>query len=297
MGRRELVPVDAMMRALTEAKTLQDLITLASKAEALRHYARRAKLGLEAQNRCAEIKLRAERQLGGLLAETARSPGQRDQMFRGGTFRPPKLSELGIDDRKVSHRAQAIASVPERQFERYITQANEITTADVLRIAKATKRHRQARRRFKGGLVSDLESFAAAGQRVGTIYADPPWLYQNQGTRAATRNHYPGMTVKELCDLPVAQIAADDAHLHLWTTNAFLFDCPKIIAAWGFEFRSSFVWVKSQVGIGNYWRNAHEFLLTAVRGNAKAFNDRNPGQSAPQTHSDSFMTGTCSRNF
>jgi hypothetical protein len=80
--RRELIPVDAMLRALMEAKTPQDLITLASKAEALRHYAKRAKLGLDAQNRCAEIKLRAERQLGGLLAETARSPGQRDQMFR-----------------------------------------------------------------------------------------------------------------------------------------------------------------------------------------------------------------------
>ena len=27
------------------------------------------------------------------------------------------------------------------------------------------------------------------------------------------------------------------------------------------------------MGIGNYWRNSHEFLLTAIRGNAKRFND------------------------
>jgi N6-adenosine-specific RNA methylase IME4 len=122
--------------------------------------------------------------------------------------------------------------------------------------------------------VADLGALAASGARFGCIYADPPWLYDNQGTRAATGNHYGGMTVEELCALPVGDLAADDAHLHLWTTNAFLFECPRIFAAWGFKFRSSFVWVKPQMGIGNYWRNSHEILLTAIRGDAKRFNDR-----------------------
>lgn len=121
--------------------------------------------------------------------------------------------------------------------------------------------------------VADLQVLAATGMRFGAIYADPPWLYDNQGTRAATGNHYGGMTVDELCELPIREMAADAAHLHLWTTNAFLFDCPRIFDAWGFEFRSSFVWCKSQMGIGNYWRNSHEILLTAVRGDAKRFND------------------------
>lgn len=121
--------------------------------------------------------------------------------------------------------------------------------------------------------ITDLHALAAAGRKFGCIYADPPWLYDNQGTRAATGNHYGGMTVDELCALPVPALAADDAHLHLWTTNAFLFECPRIFAAWGFEFRSSLVWVKPQMGIGNYWRNSHEILLTAIRGDAKRFND------------------------
>jgi N6-adenosine-specific RNA methylase IME4 len=121
--------------------------------------------------------------------------------------------------------------------------------------------------------VADLAQLAEAGKRFGTIYADPPWLYDNQGTRAATGNHYGGMTVDELCALPVRELAADDAHLHLWITNGFLFDAPRIFDAWSFEFRSTFVWVKPQMGIGNYWRNSHEMLLTAVRGDAKRFND------------------------
>lgn len=130
--------------------------------------------------------------------------------------------------------------------------------------------------------VSDLHALIETGTRFGTIYADPPWKYDNQGTRAATGNHYregednpaEGMTVEQICALPVRELAADDAHLHLWTTNGFLFECPKIFEAWGFEFRSSFIWAKPQIGIGNYWRNSHEFLLTAIRGDAKRFNDK-----------------------
>lgn len=114
-----------------------------------------------------------------------------------------------------------------------------------------------------------------AGQKFGTIYADPPWQYGNQGTRAATNNHYSTMTVAELCDMPVESLAADDAHLHLWTTNAFLRDAFDVIEAWGFEYRSCFVWVKPQMGIGNYWRVSHEFMLLGIRGDAKRFNVRN----------------------
>jgi N6-adenosine-specific RNA methylase IME4 len=125
-----------------------------------------------------------------------------------------------------------------------------------------------------GCTIGDLWAAVERGEKFGTVYADPPWLYDNQGTRAATGNHYGGMTVDELCALPIKQLSADDAHLHLWTTNAFLFDCPRIFDAWGYEFRSSFAWCKTSMGIGNYWRNSHELLLTAVRGDAKRFNDK-----------------------
>jgi N6-adenosine-specific RNA methylase IME4 len=146
------------------------------------------------------------------------------------------------------------------------------TRAAVNRIKNEGKLPRPAS--TPGRKVFDIEALVRAGEKFGTIYADPPWLYDNQATRASTGNHYGGMTVEELCALPVRKLAADDAHLHLWTTNGFLFECPRIFDAWGFEFRSSFIWVKPQMGIGNYWRNSHEFLLTAIRGDAKRFDDR-----------------------
>jgi N6-adenosine-specific RNA methylase IME4 len=146
-------------------------------------------------------------------------------------------------------------------------------------VAQFRQELKQAKRAIElqskdGGSVDDLYTLIAAEKTFGTIYADPPWFYDNQATRSSTSNHYEGMTVEEICALPIAQLAATDAHLHLWTTNGFLFDCPKIFEAWGFEFRTSFAWVKPQIGIGNYWRNSHELMLTAIRGNATRFADK-----------------------
>lgn len=105
------------------------------------------------------------------------------------------------------------------------------------------------------------------GERFACIYADPPWKYGNQATRGSTDRHYSTMTVDEICALPVGNLAADQAHLHLWTTNGFLCDAFRVIEAWGFEYRDAYCWVKPQMGLGNYWRVAAEYLLLGVRGN------------------------------
>lgn len=121
--------------------------------------------------------------------------------------------------------------------------------------------------------VEDLTRLVDAGQRYGCIYADPPWQYGNQGTRAATGNHYNGMTVEELMALPIKDLAEENAHLHLWTTNGFLADSFRIMEAWGFQYKSCFVWVKPQMGLGNYWRVSHEFMLFGLKGK-KPFKSR-----------------------
>jgi N6-adenosine-specific RNA methylase IME4 len=121
--------------------------------------------------------------------------------------------------------------------------------------------------------ASDLEQLIRQGAKFGTILADPPWAYGNRASRGAACNHYETMSVNEICALPIRQLAAADAHLHLWTTNAFLFETPRIMEAWGFEYRGNFVWCKMQMGVGNYWRNAHELLLLGTRGRLKQFKD------------------------
>lgn len=120
--------------------------------------------------------------------------------------------------------------------------------------------------RQKTRTCSDLRALVVGGEEFATIYADPPWEYDNGSTRGAAGNHYGTMNLEELKRLPVAALAAPAAHLHLWTTNAFLFDAKVLMEAWGFEYKSVFIWCKPQMGIGNYWRVSHEFMLFGIRG-------------------------------
>ena len=122
-------------------------------------------------------------------------------------------------------------------------------------------------------ITRDLAELIERGHRFPTIYADPPWRYQNSASRAAAENHYPTLSLEEICAEPVADLAADNSHLHLWTTNAFLAEAFEVMEAWGFTYKSCFVWVKDKLGMGNYWRVSHEFLLLGVRGRLK-FRDR-----------------------
>jgi N6-adenosine-specific RNA methylase IME4 len=117
--------------------------------------------------------------------------------------------------------------------------------------------------------VFNLQELIDEGKKFSTIYADPAWKYSNQATRSSTDGEYDTLSVGEIAALPIKDLVSDKAHLHLWTTNAFLFEAPKIIEAWGFEYKSCFLWVKPKIGIGNYWRVSHEFLLLVVRGGVR----------------------------
>jgi N6-adenosine-specific RNA methylase IME4 len=114
--------------------------------------------------------------------------------------------------------------------------------------------------------VKGLEELLKAGLKFPTVYADPPWQYSNTASRGAATNHYSTLSIEDLCDLPVAKIVESNAHLHLWTTNAHLPVAFRLIEAWGFTYKSCLIWVKPQMGMGNYWRVSHEFLLLGVRG-------------------------------
>lgn len=113
---------------------------------------------------------------------------------------------------------------------------------------------------------------------MATIYADPPWAYSNKATRAAAAGKYPTMSIRSICDLcvagkPVVDLVSNQAYLYLWTTTSFLFEAPRVMEAWGFEYKNLIVWSKTQPGLGNYFRVNTEFLLVATRGGAKLKTD------------------------
>lgn len=103
--------------------------------------------------------------------------------------------------------------------------------------------------------------------KFGAIVADPPWRYGNTSTRGAAEDHYPTMSIEELCDLDVArERAADQSHLYLWATAGHLPQAFEVMSAWGFEYKTYLVWVKPQMGMGNYFRVSTELVLFGVRG-------------------------------
>lgn len=104
-------------------------------------------------------------------------------------------------------------------------------------------------------------------KKYKTILADPPWKESGGGKikRGADR-HYPLMTTKEICALPVQQISDDNCHLYLWTTNNFLKDAFIVIESWGFTYITCITWFKNKQGLGQYYRGITEHCLFARRG-------------------------------
>jgi N6-adenosine-specific RNA methylase IME4 len=74
------------------------------------------------------------------------------------------------------------------------------------------------------------------------------------------------MSVPEICAMPVAGLAADDAILWLWTTNPNMRAAFQVIDAWDFEERTILTWVKPHFGTGHWLRGQSEHCILAVRG-------------------------------
>jgi N6-adenosine-specific RNA methylase IME4 len=120
-----------------------------------------------------------------------------------------------------------------------------------------------------------------------TIVADPPWRYDNKATRGAAEDHYPTMSVEELSALPVKEWSAGQAHLYLWTTNGFLREAFGVMDAWGFEYKTTLVWVKPQIGLGNYFRSSAEYVLFGIKGGLRTRDCNQPNwfEAPRQRHS------------
>src|SRR4051812_11665131 len=109
--------LEAAARSLAEVRDVPEAKDIRDRAQAIQHYLRQQGYSLAAQNDAAELKLRAERRLGELLAATVR-PGNPQLSHDATIGRLP----AGIT-RTQSSRWQAVASVPGPVFERHVAEA------------------------------------------------------------------------------------------------------------------------------------------------------------------------------
>src|SRR5688572_29704283 len=87
-----------------------------------------------------------------------------------------------------------------------------------------------------------------AGRKFRTILADPPWRFVNRTGKVAPEHRrlsrYGTMSTEAICALPVAELAAEPAHLYLWVPNALLPEGLSVLQSWGFQYKSNIVWHK-----------------------------------------------------
>jgi N6-adenosine-specific RNA methylase IME4 len=125
--------------------------------------------------------------------------------------------------------------------------------------------------------------------QYGTILADPPWPYHSpkavvgnggrgkegadQAIQANVLQHYAVMPLEQIKALPIKKLILPNAHLYLWTTNAFMVEAHEVAQAWGFKPKTILTWAKMKkngnavsMKAGYWYRSASEHIVFAVRG-------------------------------
>lgn len=183
----------------------------------------------------------------GMEIRTLREYKQIAENIKSGA-RAPELS--------YSHHRE-VASLPPEKQELFLNKAVE----DKLSVRELRSEIR------KDGIEFKKTKPLTGKYRI--VYADPPWNYgdkQDTPLLGGAQKHYPTMTIEQLCQMPINDITEDNAVLFLWVTSPILNECFDVINAWGFDYKSSFVWDKIKHNMGHYNSVRHEFLLICTKG-------------------------------
>lgn len=157
---------------------------------------------------------------------------------------------------------------------RYVEQARTIqqkAPEKLKAVAAGKKTIPQAMREIRKEEVKEKVKLPSKSKKYRVVYADPPWSYGNAGiigddNYGHVGRHYQSMTITELCAMDVKSLVEKDAVLFLWVTSPLLSECWPVITAWGFKYKTSFVWNKVKHNFGHYNSVRHEFLLVCTRG-------------------------------
>ena len=198
--------------------------------------------------------------------------------------RAEKLVDGGIDELvdQVERRILSVnegaraASLP-REKQKIIADSGASRASTVLKQEARAVREEELAERTEAA----TKTLAGAGT-YSVIMADPPWRFEvwsPTGMDRAADNHYPTMTIEKLMDLRVP--SAPDCCLFLWATAPMLPQAIDVMAAWGFSYRTHFIWEKDRIITGYWNRGKHELLLIGTRGEVPA--------PAPGTQWDSVI--------
>ena len=118
-----------------------------------------------------------------------------------------------------------------------------------------------------------------ADKKYKVIYADPPWSFNSKKTggsmTSGSEHQYKSvMTIDELKEMPIPEIADDNCALVMWYVSSQPQEALDLVKAWGFTVRNmnGFVWNKltkhglPHFGMGYYTRAGAECAIIATKG-------------------------------
>lgn len=161
----------------------------------------------------------------------------------------------GVGTRYVE-QAKALKEAAPEEFEK--VKSGEKTLTQARRVLKR-REHAKKVERAKAAPTPKV-----AGP-FNLVLADPPWRYEHcEADNREIENHYGTATLEEI--FKHSPKTTDDAILFMWATAPKLEEAFKVMAAWGFSYRSCAIWDKEKIGMGYWWRIQHELLLVGIKG-------------------------------
>lgn len=277
MSGNELQRLADATKALAEVSSASGAWELARTAEAARRYAQMKGLGHEAVNYATGIKARAmilladfvdDGQAKGTIATRGSAGrGRSIDVSDNNIYSLPEL--LGEGDpnkaRQAVHQARSLRdALGGADVDQLVKEANE--SGDDLGI-RGLKRMAAEKREPE----PVPEPVPLPADVFSCIVIDPPWPMQkierDERPRQGVALDYPVMSLDEIGELPVADLASADSHLYLWVTHKFLPAGLNLLETWGFRYQCVMTWRKN-VGITPYsWMYDTEHVLFGRRGN------------------------------
>ena len=260
----QLEKISAFRSELAIVETIEEIKHLDTKASALAEIARKEKMSKSAQDEVGEFRCDIEAKKGAWLDEYFPQGGNRGNQYE----KVARLPDGTLADEGINKKESSNARLVSKEAELVAEAIEEIKQDDkkVVTPNAVVSLVRNKKRKIR---VEETEQPSLDGiYRV--IYADPPWQYNADfmDKYGHAKSHYSTMSIEELCALPVADVRADDCVLFMWTTSPKLEQAFQVIKAWGFNYKTSFVWDKVKHNFGYYNSVRHEFLLIAGHGSS-----------------------------
>lgn len=169
-----------------------------------------------------------------------------------------KLRSNDISINKGYEITKAIEKIPEKKIEKFIEK--------VIEENKSVNKAKQEIRRE--GKKEELEYLEPPKGKYKVIYADPPWSYGDKRapSTGGCEDHYITMSLKDICDMPVEELAEENSVLFLWVTSPLIEEGLQVVKSWGFKYKAMFIWDKVKHNMGHYNSVRHEILLICTKG-------------------------------